>query len=386
MKKTFRLLLYITILLLMSFPVSAQEFTINTADMKKFLFENNENVQVELAGLFDLEQYGDLFYDKLTGEISYALNSSTYVEIPEAIGATNIVSIGAKAFWGCSKIESIFIPDSVINIDDTAFDNSNIIIKCNHGSYAEKWAQDHNYVIEIIDKYNLTISDDQAIMVGEKAVIKATVMNGDSIVTDAQGIIWECTDTSIVKMNEVSDYYEILLEIEGINPGQTTIIAKKDNMEAKCNITVTDTDVDSDGIWDSWEKNGIDSDGDGNVNVDLPAMGSDPNKPDIFVEVDWMVKPQEKFLFIETSPGKSFKPSESAMREVWQSFQKHGINIHIDCGADSILDFAKNTNWGNMSCGNSIDYSKIFNVGEENSNWNRIVTDNIGNGRECVLV
>lgn len=246
MQKTFRLSLYITILLLMSFPVSAQKFTINTADMKKFLFENNENVQVELAGLFDLEQYGDLFYDKLTGEISYALNSSTYVEIPEAIGATNIVSIGAKAFWGCSKIESIFIPDSVINIDGTAFDNSNIIIKCNHGSYAEKWAQDHNYVIEIIDKYNLTISDDQAIMVGEKAVIKATVMNGDSIVTDAQGIIWECTDTSIVKMNEVSDYYEILLEIEGINPGQTTIIAKKDNMEAKCNITVTDTDVDSD--------------------------------------------------------------------------------------------------------------------------------------------
>lgn len=53
-------------------------------------------------------------------------------------------------------------------------------------------------------------------------------------------------------------------------------------------------DTDGDGLPDVWEKEGLDYDGDGKIDVDLPAMGADPNIPDIFVEVDWMVRPQKK--------------------------------------------------------------------------------------------
>lgn len=45
-------------------------------------------------------------------------------------------------------------------------------------------------------------------------------------------------------------------------------------------------DTDGDGLPDVWEKEGLDYDGDGKIDVDLPAMGADPNVPDIFVEVD----------------------------------------------------------------------------------------------------
>ena len=55
-------------------------------------------------------------------------------------------------------------------------------------------------------------------------------------------------------------------------------------------------DTDGDGLPDVWEKEGLDYDGDGKIDVDLPAMGADPNVPDIFVEVDWMVRPQKRFF------------------------------------------------------------------------------------------
>ena len=48
------------------------------------------------------------------------------------------------------------------------------------------------------------------------------------------------------------------------------------------------TDSDGDGLSDSWEIHGVDVDGDGAVDLDLPAMGSDPDHKDVFVEIDAM--------------------------------------------------------------------------------------------------
>ena len=49
-----------------------------------------------------------------------------------------------------------------------------------------------------------------------------------------------------------------------------------------------DDDNDDDALCDSWETLGIDEDGDGNVDFDLPALGADPNHKDVFVEIDFM--------------------------------------------------------------------------------------------------
>ena len=48
-------------------------------------------------------------------------------------------------------------------------------------------------------------------------------------------------------------------------------------------------DADEDGLLDEWEINGIDIDEDGTVELDLPAMGADPLKKDLFVEIDVML-------------------------------------------------------------------------------------------------
>ncbi|MDJ0940339.1 MAG: hypothetical protein QNJ00_11310 [Woeseiaceae bacterium] len=47
-------------------------------------------------------------------------------------------------------------------------------------------------------------------------------------------------------------------------------------------------DRDGDDLLDDWEINGYDADGDGTVDIDLAALGADPLRPDIFLEVDVM--------------------------------------------------------------------------------------------------
>lgn len=47
-------------------------------------------------------------------------------------------------------------------------------------------------------------------------------------------------------------------------------------------------DSDGDRLLDDWETNGFDADGDGTVDIDLPGLGADPLRPDIFLEVDVM--------------------------------------------------------------------------------------------------
>lgn len=89
-------------------------------------------------------------------------------------------------------------------------------------------------------------------------------------------------------------------------------------------------DTDGDALLDDWEKNGYDADGDGVVDVDLPAMGANYRHKDIFVEVDWM-----------SDASHSHKPTPKAIKDVVNAFRnapvsnpdgKRGITLHVDTG------------------------------------------------------
>lgn len=86
------------------------------------------------------------------------------------------------------------------------------------------------------------------------------------------------------------------------------------------------TDTDGDGLPDIWETEGYDADGDGVIDVDLPALGADPQKKDIFVETDYL-------------PGEL--PSAAVYDKIVQIFANApvtnpngttGITIHLDAG------------------------------------------------------
>ncbi len=53
-------------------------------------------------------------------------------------------------------------------------------------------------------------------------------------------------------------------------------------------IVRIDLDSDGDGLWDDWEQFGIDTDGDGVIDVNLPGLGANKMRKDIFVRLDYM--------------------------------------------------------------------------------------------------
>lgn len=126
------------------------------------------------------------------------------------------------------------------------------------------------------------------------------------------------------------------------------------------------TDSDGDGLSDVWETEGIDYDGDGVPEVDLPAMGADPEHKDIFIEVDWMVK-EPTCVWIICWGGQDFGPSQDAIDDVIESFADapvsnpdgvDGVTLHIDTGPTSIMDPNTGATWGAMSGANSVDHDE----------------------------
>ncbi|MBG0738047.1 hypothetical protein IV500_01170 [Paeniglutamicibacter antarcticus] len=105
-----------------------------------------------------------------------------------------------------------------------------------------------------------------------------------------------------------------------------------------------------DGIADDWKINGTTVDpgnGSGPQFIDLPAMGATVGKPDLFVHLDWMADKTH-----------SHAPTDAAIRTVVDAFANApyisrngsiGINLHVDAGPASTLNFATGTKWGALS-------------------------------------
>jgi hypothetical protein len=132
-------------------------------------------------------------------------------------------------------------------------------------------------------------------------------------------------------------------------------------------------DSDGDGLLDEWEVDGvtIDPDGSGPISpqfIDLPAMGADPNKPDIFLHIDWM-----------EDASHSHRLDPEAIKKVVDAFAAApytsptgsiGINLHIDQGPESILDFNTNTTWGALSRARALTHvNNLGTSGPGGYNW-----------------
>ena len=65
-------------------------------------------------------------------------------------------AIGERAFFGCSSLDFIVIPDSVKQIGQDAFTNTDkqFIIQCSFGSYAEEYARKNPYLNSPVDSGN----------------------------------------------------------------------------------------------------------------------------------------------------------------------------------------------------------------------------------------
>lgn len=94
--------------------------------------------------------------------------------------------------------------------------------------------------------------------------------------------------------------------------------AQEDHNEFKTAIELADND--KDGIPDEWEENGF-TDEYGNE-YPLNQWGADPNKPDLFLQLNWM----------HPHNGENFAPEKNELINLINIFDKHGYNLHIDAG------------------------------------------------------
>ncbi|WP_432884440.1 hypothetical protein ACQPYH_43875 [Kribbella sp. CA-245084] len=118
---------------------------------------------------------------------------------------------------------------------------------------------------------------------------------------------------------------------------------------------VAATDTDGDSLPDAWETNGYDANGDGVVDVDLPAMGANPKKKDLFVEMDYM---------------SGRLASTAALDRIVQVFASApvsnpdgttGVKIHLDAGAARGAAY-------NLGGGNEVTYDDDLNPSATQTN------------------
>jgi sugar lactone lactonase YvrE len=97
-------------------------------------------------------------------------------------------------------------------------------------------------------------------------------------------------------------------------------------------------DTDQDGLPDEWETNGLDVNGDGVIDLDLPSLGADPIHKDIFLETDYM----QFHLPSSQSVANLISAFATAPLSNPDSFE--GINLHLDLGDEvphqNFLDWA----------------------------------------------
>lgn len=117
-------------------------------------------------------------------------------------------------------------------------------------------------------------------------------------------------------------------------------------------------DSDGDALLDAWETFGVDTNDDGAIDLDLPAMGADPKHKDIFVEADYMVLPSVYRSGVPVVVGHSHKPDKAALSMLVDAFDgapvsnpdgMPGIHLHVDAGPDTLMDPVTGRKWGSWS-------------------------------------
>ena len=255
-------------------------------------------------------KFGSYTVTAIGNSAFYACTLITDVVIPNTVK-----SIGNYAFAYCPSLVSVEIPSSVTSIGTNAFKNSNnIVIACEPGSYAEQYAKDKGIPTEQ--------SSDITIVIGVlKDYVTLVVLNGtDSWISE----ITVDSKKYAVKKNLI----QTMQEADKFKGKEVCIALSNGEV---VDILLTNLDTDNDGLYDYWEIYGADFDRDGSVDLALNEMGSNPNKKDVFVEVDWV-------------SGCS-TTSQEFFDQVAKEYNAHGINLHIDFGTNSV-DYVTEKSWG----------------------------------------
>lgn len=271
----------------------------------------------------------------------------------------------------------------------TGWDFNNIWVMTDDGYPQLRWIVDSN--TEEKGYIKLSPLNEEGIFVYGGESILAYVYDKDGSRLSNVNLVWISSDEKIVAITNSDNLGAV---VEGKLAGEATITCK-DTVSGAVGELIIDvrkgvdiskeydtTDTDGDGLPDVWEKYGITYNGEF---LDLPAMGADSNKPDIFVEIDYQ-------------KGYDLSGLVDYLKIVCEQFNNHKINLHIDMGA-SFKDYVTNKQWGSLSASNEIDKNVVIDLYTDSDDksipvntWKTLIDENFNNNsirsvvfRHCIF-
>ncbi len=125
-------------------------------------------------------------------------------------------------------------------------------------------------------------------------------------------------------------------------------------------------DSDGDALPNGWELCGYDHEGDGIIDVNLPAMGAHTQIPDVFLEIDYFAPEDLSHIH---------RPNSWAITNVVESFAQHGIRLHVDYGSESPMVYGDYSTWGNLSRSDILPEHSEYLAPIGQDNWKSIVLE-----------
>jgi hypothetical protein len=126
-----------------------------------------------------------------------------------------------------------------------------------------------------------------------------------------------------------------------IDPGSS----RTDKLHADWDVSLQlSPDTDHDGISDVDEAKGVDVNGDGKIDVNLPWMGADPRHRDLFVQLDAMTNHQ-----LDPAALAIVRDAYASSPAVGNPDGKPGIALHVDSGPGAFTGPGSFKTWGRES-------------------------------------
>lgn len=148
-------------------------------------------------------------------------------------------------------------------------------------------------------------------------------------------------------------------------------------------------DADGDGLPDGWESLGYDADGDGTIDVDLPAFGADPNHKDLFLELDTMAgntpgraqiqAMKAAFAAAPVDAGTNGASLSGGADANSNPDGTAGINLWVDTGTQTDSN-ASEDGAGAGTCGDGIDNGSDGDADDNDADC--LIGDDLGGGNQ----